>query len=90
MVGCAVTGTLRLSIEDAQELYLALGTKAYILQSQGKPIGRLKTLQGRVDNVWAELSHAEKVRSGYTGKEIPRDDAVEGLAARGSFVPDAG
>jgi hypothetical protein len=85
-----VTGYLCLSLEEAKELYLALGTKAYILQEQGKPSGRVKSLQGRVDNIWSELEHVEKVRSGYTGEEIPSSDAVEGLAAGSVFVPDAG
>jgi hypothetical protein len=83
------TGYLCLDLEEAKELWLALGTRTYILQQQGHSVGRLKSLQGRVDNIWVELEHVEKVRRGYTGQEVPRDDAVEGLAPRGDFIPDA-
>lgn len=82
-------GYLVLSEEDAKELYLALGTRAYVLQQTGKPYGRVKSLQGRVDNIWAEIEHAEKSRGG-SRKEIRSDDAMEGLAPDSVFVPDAG
>ena len=84
-----MTGYLCLDLEEAKELYLALGTKAYILQEQGKPSGRVKSLQGRVDNIWSELEHVEKVRRGYTGEEIRRSTPVEGLAPDSDFIPYA-
>ena len=83
------TGTLTLTKEEAIALYLAIGSRSYILQQQGHATGRLKSLQGRVDNIWVELSHMEKVRRGYTGEEIPSIDAVEGLAAGSDFIPYA-
>ena len=84
-----MTGYLCLTKEEAEELWGAIGTKLFLHESQGKPVGRLKNLQGRVDNIWAELDHAEKVRSGYTGQEIRRADAVEGLAPDSDFIPYA-
>ena len=84
-----MTGDLRLTREEAADLYIALGTATYVRQSQGKPVARLHSLQNRIDNIWAQLEHMEKVRSGYTGEEIPRFDAVEGLASYGDFLPYA-
>ena len=66
-----MTGYLTLSKEDAQELYLALGTRAYVLQQTGQGCGRVKSLQGRVDNIWAEIEHAEKQRNQSTQPELP-------------------
>ena len=56
-------GTLSLSREDAKQLWLALGTRAFMLHSTGHPTGAVKSLQGRVDNIWTELEHAEKGRN---------------------------
>lgn len=83
------TGTLTLTKEEAIALYLAIGTRSYVLQQQGLATGRLRSLQGRVDNIWVELDHMEKVRSGHTGEEIPSSDAVEGLAADSDYIPYA-
>ena len=59
-----MTGDLRLTREEAADLYIALGTATYVRQAQGKPVGRLNSLQNRIDNIWAELEHIEKVRRG--------------------------
>ena len=85
-----MTGDLRLTREEAADLYFAIGTATYVRQAQGKPVARLHSLQNRVDNIWAQLEHMEKVRSGSSsGEEIPRTDAVEGLAAGSDFIPYA-
>ena len=85
-----MTGDLRLTREEAADLYIALGTATYVRQSQGKPVARLHSLQNRIDNIWAQLEHIEKVRRGSSaGETISSFDAVEGLASYGDFLPYA-
>jgi len=76
-----MTGYLCLTKEEAEELWGAIGTKLFLHESQGKPVGRLKNLQGRVDNIWAELEHIEKVRRGSSTGEAIRE--TDGSASGG-------